>query len=749
MKSIRRSPVFRATCWLLTLALILPMMLIRQKAQAQGQQVLKVIVADIQNRTPSLTPNLGVNATAAVYNELSSQGQGKFFVYDTKTVLAEAQSLGIRIPSVQGVPSNFSQTDLVRIAKSLGADGIVRGVVQSDGSVVRGRPVFVGLDVRIYDIASGEEINGSITEERAEPRPGQAGDTEELLNKAVQDAALNVVRNIVQKQLVTATVLNVNEGIVILNRGQRDGIKVGDDLTVFREGTNGQKIQQAIIRAARVYPDNTEADIVRDIGGIQVEDFARVVYRSPQVLPVPGTNGNGHLRPSPRSASFSLSAIGATLAVIGLGVVVASAVRGGQTSVSGVTAEAGASNGSPFVRVRFSDNVFGQAGVQQYKIYRLPDFPFGTVGGGGNGNGGGGTNAAGVPVGTATPAVKEFDDQPSPFFPYANGAGVLLGNSNGGLNSGGNNNGGSGNNNQQCGVLIPSATLDTGFRPGMSYRYQVTAVILRQANLSGTGGTGTGGIGGGSGGGGGIGGGGGGGGIGGGGGNGNNTGGSECIETDPSQSGLATPIIPVLLTTPSNQTSSVNIRQFSPTFTSRSGADLYQLEISTDRSFKNPSLIYHQIIISTAPNSDGVTQTVPQPIDLTTLPELLRDPVFANFVNSSSGSSPQLPTLYWRIGARHDEDNPGPINWITMNASDKDRTFRFVYGNPFAFTPAPVPPPPPGRLAKNSRAAAQLNQSLAGRSVLPLPGDSQAGRGTLQRVLTPQEILTGRGRIRH
>ena len=235
------------------------------------------------------------------------------------------------------------------------------------------------------------------------------------------------------------------------------------------------------------------------------------------------------------------------------------------------------------------------------------------------------------------------------------------------------------------------------------------------------------------------------------GGGGNQGGGFDCIETDPSQSGLATPVIPVIQTSPTNQTGSVDIRQFSPTFTSRSGADVYQLEISTDRTFKDPSRIYRQLIISTAPNSDGVTQTIPQPVNLTTVTELLKDPVFANFVTSSQGSTPQLPAIYWRVGARHDEDQPGPVHFISQNSGDNDRTFRFVYGSPFSFTPAPVPPPPPGSraaLLRNSAAAGKLNNGIT-RNVLPLPGDTLVGRGSLQRVLTPQEILTGRGRTRH
>jgi hypothetical protein len=732
VKSIRRSPVFRVACWLLTLALILPMILIgRNKAEAQGQQLLKVIVADIENKSPGTAPNLGINATAAVYNELGSQGIGKFFVFDTKTVMAEAQNQGIRVPSVAGVAANFSQSDLVRIAKALGADGIVRGEVLAS-QVARNRPVAVTLDVRIFDIASQAEINGGYSTATASPRPGQPAGTEELLTKAVQDAALSTVRSVVQHQLVTATVLNVNDNVVILNRGTRDGLKVGDDITVFHEGPNGDKVQRAVLHAVRVFPDNTEAEITNLIGGVQVEDFARVIYRSPIVI----TATTVH--PAPNRATFSLAAVGATLSVIGLGVVVATAVRGGQASVTAVTAESGSENGSPIVRLRWSDNIFGQAGVQQYKIYRLPDFPFGTVGGNNGGNGGGNNNAAGVPVGTGTPVVREFFDHPSPFFPYANGNGVLVGNSNGGLNGGSGNSGNGNNTNQTCGVLTPAATLDTGFRVGNSYRYQITAVILRQPNLSGTGNNGNIGGNGGTG--------------GGNGGNNGNTSGGDCIETDPSQSGLATPINPVIQTTPTNQTGSVDITQFTPTFTSRSGADIYQLEISTDRTFKNASLIFRQTIISTAPNSDGVTQTVPQPINLTTVAELLRDPIFANFVTSSQGSNPQLPTIYWRVGARHDEDVPGPIHWISQNAGDSDRTFRFVYGNPFSFTPAPVPPAPPGRAAqlKNSVAAAKLNQNgNGGRNVLPLPGDT-LGRGSLQRVLTPQEILTGaRGRTRH
>jgi hypothetical protein len=266
-------------------------------------------------------------------------------------------------------------------------------------------------------------------------------------------------------------------------------------------------------------------------------------------------------------------------------------------------------------------------------------------------------------------------------------------------------------------------------------------VILRQANLSGNN---NGNIGGG---GGGIGGGGGGvGGGGNGGGSGNGTGNTECIETDPVQSGFATPLLPVVLTSPTNQNGSIDLTTFDPKFASRTGADVFQLEISTDRTFKNPSRIFKVQITSTAPNSEGVTQGLPSTINLSTATELLADPTFAAFVASSATGSATTPTLFWRVGARHDEDSPGPIHWISQNPSDPDRTFRYVYSQPFSFTPAPLPPPPPGRLAS------KLNRIYSGKAInrIPLPGDTSATRGiTQQRVLTPQEILTGGGRGRH
>ena len=745
MNTIRRNPITRATAWLVTLAMVAPCLLAGRVARAQTQQPLRVIIADIVNKSPGAFPNLGITATAAIYNEMVNSGQGRFSVFQNSEVLKEAQSLGIKVPSNPNQPANFSHNDLFRIAKNLTADVIVEGDVAA--ATVRGKGVQVALSTNLREVASEQFINGGYTQMTTVPRPGEPSDAEELVNKGVSDAAQDVVRQVLGRQLATGTVIGIESDSVILNKGVRDGVKVGDDVVILREGANGQKTQVGRVKVARVYPTDSEATIINNSGGIRPEDGARVLY-VPQVVILAGPGIQ--TRNTARGAQFTLTALGSTLAAIGLGVLVAQASRGGQTSTTNVTAEAGVLSNAPTVRVRWSDNIFGQGNVQQYKIYREPDFPFGQTTSSGGTTGTTGTGGS-IPIGVQSSTVHEFDDHGSPYFPYANGLTPLAGNGNGNPvgGTGSNNNGTGGTTNGGCGTITVPPTTDTGFKPGSSYHYLVTAIILRQLPSSGgssgsNGGTTNGGGGTTNGGGGTT--------NGGGGTNGgsSNGGGYECIETDPSRSGQATPINPVLLTSPTNNTASVNVTQFSPQFTSRNGADVFQIEVSTDRTFSNPSLIYRYQLISSSPNADGVAQTPQNPLDLTQSPELLRDPTFKAFVSAAgctgttTGTTATPPTLYWRVGARHDGDQPGPINAISQNASDPDKTFRYVYSQVFAFVPAPLPPCPPG----SSRAAAQLNKAYTSGSRAQLqailPGSTTKGAAALHSsVLTPQQILLG------
>lgn len=232
-------------------------------------------------------------------------------------------------------------------------------------------------------------------------------------------------------------------------------------------------------------------------------------------------------------------------------------------------------------------------------------------------------NGAKPPVTVTAGTVAQGQDRPSPFFAYAAGSTVAQPGATG------------------CGAAAPSATLDTGFTAGTTYQYQLSVVASAVT-------------------------------------------GGACRQSAASTSGSATPIVPVAATGPVTGSTGIDPTQFNPQFTSRVGADRFQVEISTDATFMNRAVIFRQAFASTAPTSDGVPQQV-GPIDITTSLELLSDSAFRNYLYHFGNAA--APTLYWRIGARHEADVPGPVHAISQDPADTDRTFRFVYSPVYSFTP--------------------------------------------------------------
>ena len=722
VKAIREKPARRFPVWLGTMALILSVLALSlTPAHAQTQQVLKVIIGDFVNRDNGQTNDpIAKQATAAVYNELTTSGQGRFDVFPSSSVLAEARAEGIQVPSNPNVPAAFSTPELLRLAKQLTADAILQGTV-SVARPGRGRPATAIISMTLMDVASQDTINGGVGQGTATPRPGQTADAEDLVTQAIENAAQAATSQVIQRQLPVATVMGVNPDYVILNRGVRDGIHEGDNLVIERIGANGQITREGMVRVARVYPSDSEADIIDNTGGVRPEDIGRVLYRAPVVV-LP----NAKTQPSTVRSRVNFSAIGATLTAIGLGVLLSQASHGGQVSVSDVTAEAYTTdNVSSAARVTWNNNVFGQGGVQEYHIWRLPDHGFtlnvGNLNGGGgagNGNNGGtGVVFSSAPIGLSFSTTRQFIDHPTPFAFYLNGVTITIGNGNGGFGTNnGNQNGGNGGN-VSCTYASLASPLPTGFIPGTTYQYQVSAVIQRLNSTNTT--------------------------SGGAGGGGNFY---ICIETDPATSSNVTPVNPAPITFPGAQATAINITSFQPTWLSEAGADTFQVEVSTDRNFSNPNNILRiGPIFSTAPTSGNVPQTISTPVNLATAAPLLNDPNFANFVK---GTTSTAPTIYVRVGDRHDSDQPGPVDWFSKNPGDSDRTWRWVYDQPVAFQPAPIPPGTPG-----GTAAARLNKAMAANHALiaPLkvPGDTVTGRAGRNHLPTITDILLGKARGRH
>ena len=89
---------------------------------------------------------LAIQARDAVYNELAASGQGRFNPIPEKEVRTEARQLGIRVPSNPSQPANFTQSDLIRLAKALNAEGIVTGQVNV-ATNKKGVPTSVAIEL--------------------------------------------------------------------------------------------------------------------------------------------------------------------------------------------------------------------------------------------------------------------------------------------------------------------------------------------------------------------------------------------------------------------------------------------------------------------------------------------------------------------------------------------------------------------------------------------------------------------------
>ena len=638
MKRIRKSRAARVLSWLLTVVMILPLLtqaLRPQAARAQGaSNVQTVIVVDFVNKSNVLGNALARLATDAVAVEMTNSA--RFEILKRDEVLRTANELGLRPP--------FDQVALARIANALGATAVVTGEIAYAKEVRGANPktIRVGLKVRVQEASSGDLINGAAQIGEARAKPG-VSDTESLAQEAVRDAGFLAVRQILANNLPEGTVIqstggDVTGSVVIINKGERDGLAEGQQMIVLRGRQRVGRIQ-----LTRVFQTNSEANVLENTLGISPEDKVRANF------PMPDFNERTGELVTPRRAGTNnaIGTLGKVLVVLLVGIVIVAAVSGGNQSVTGVTAEADIQNGAPAVRMIWRDNIFGQNTIE-YHIWRSPDASF---------------NFQGIPVGAVGNGERTFTDFPAPGSYWDGVRGFRRPNTD---NGGGGGGGGGGNGLAE--VVTPAAGAVLGFVIGRTYTYQVDAVVRRPVPQANTGGGG-----------------------GGGGGTGDLF---EDILTKLVTSGPTTPINqPLLGPAPADQAANVNLASFNPTWFSRQGADEFVLEVSTDRTFSNRSLIQQFPVFSTAPNADGVTQSLSAPVDLRNSGALRRDPTFLNFVNGVSGAP--KPTIYWRVGARNSADRPGPVHWITRDPKDNDRTFRYIYSQSRSFTPADIPPPPP------------------------------------------------------
>lgn len=533
-----------------------------------------------------------------------------------------------------GYRTPYDTAQLTKMAANLGANAFVTGEIAAL-RVTEGKGVVktVRLGLRVrLHDASSGDLLNGAAVVGVATAKPGEDGTDALAQQAATMAALQAVKQILNTTLPTGIILNT------VGEGTKDLqilINRGsrDGVTAGMEMIVFREQQRiGSIRVTQVFPTDAEARPVEGAQGFRPQDTVRAVFPMPEL----DTGAMMVRGPRPRSGS-SMAALGKILLVIAVGVIIATALKG-SSSVTGVTAEADTQSGAPAVRITWRDNLFG-GGTLEYHLWRTPGANY---------------NATGIPVQAIPAGQRQVYDYPAPYTAW-NGINSYLqapvtGSAAGTLSTS---------------VTPTAGTGPVGFTAGTTYTYQVSAVLRRTSTSSSTGTTGT-------------------------------TTTQEDVETGLVSSGAVTPLIQPQLTSPVSAQTSVSLSSVNFSWLSVAGADVFQVEISTEQTFMDRTRIVQlPLAYSTVPTSSGVLQPLAG-VNLTSssLNAPLRlDATFANFINGVSGAT--TPTLWWRVGARNNADRPGPVHWISKSSSDQDRRFRFIYSAAQSFQPAPLPPNPP------------------------------------------------------
>jgi len=230
------------------------------------------IVLDFADRSGAGGEKLAALATNNVALELARSA--RFEVLKPEEIQHTVKDLRLQPP--------WSALEITRIADNLGANVVVTGEITSVRQVEGREPkaFTVGLEVRLQDPYEGDVLSRTAEVAEAQAKPGQT-DENAVIESAVYKAGSQAVRRMIALQVPEATVLATrvaggNAGFVEIDRGFRDGIRVGMEMGVYR---GRQRVGK--IKIVRVQPTSAEGAILESAFGIRPEDKARVILPAP------------------------------------------------------------------------------------------------------------------------------------------------------------------------------------------------------------------------------------------------------------------------------------------------------------------------------------------------------------------------------------------------------------------------------------------------------------------------------------
>jgi hypothetical protein len=353
-------------------ALVLPTFILMSlgvsvSAQPAGIPTWAVVEFETKNQAPSA---LGKVAQEALINELSKTQ--KYDVLSPETVDRVAQNLGYQQPLT-------NRTQVMRLAQELRVGTIVTGEVVNSRVIAAngGRRADVLMRTVIWDVASGEQVNGAAVQQSSGVRAGEVSD-ETLLAEALGNSSYDSVSAIQKNTLPVATILNTVDRKALINQGSRTGFVQGQQVIILR----GRE-QVATGAVISVEPDQAFVQVKSQTKGIQPGDKVRAVF----IVPVLDAkwSASGTPRTVQGKRGGSNSGLISVLLVVGLVAVLAGGGGGGSNgSLRDVKAEATTTvAGNPAVKVSWGIDGFslGFENQRQFQIWRsdVPATPIAVV----------------------------------------------------------------------------------------------------------------------------------------------------------------------------------------------------------------------------------------------------------------------------------------------------------------------------------------------------------------------------------
>lgn len=316
-------------------------------------------VTDFVNNSPLGGTALAGAATDAFATNIAGTNQAG-------VIPRESVDRGIR--ELNLTPPLTRTLDVIRLGQWLQVDVVFIGEVR-DARIRQGgngKSADVVLIVRGIDVASGLPIMGAAVHGQSSERPGDVSD-DVLLEEAVNYGAQEATRIVLGQQLDPATVIGTpgfgGTYRVKINKGARNGIKVGQKLVV----TRGRE-QVGIIEVKSIEADSADAVVVKEYKGVAPGDRARVIFD--QLPNIQLTDKGSRVRTTSKvnvgAALVGLLVIGAVALLVGK--------EGGNATGGQFKAEAGTApdNVTPAAVISWRPNMFtgGHENRIMWQIWR-------------------------------------------------------------------------------------------------------------------------------------------------------------------------------------------------------------------------------------------------------------------------------------------------------------------------------------------------------------------------------------------